>query len=87
MFGVAAARLGIPEEPDVLQWRETAKEELMLLQLRQREVSASISPSEGEVRQFYEEHREKFYLPELICFDELLTPHPGGRTKSQDGNR
>ena len=74
MFGVAAARLGIPEEPDVLQWRETAKEELMLLQLRQREVSASISPSEGEVRQFYEEHREKFYLPELICFDELLAP-------------
>ena len=74
MFGVAAARLGIPEEPDVLQWRETAKEELMLLQLRQREVSASISPSAEEVRQFYEEHREKFYLPELICFDELLTP-------------
>ena len=74
MFGAAAARLGIPEEPEVLQWLETAKEELMLLQLRQREVSASISPSEEEVRQFYEEHREKFYLPELICFDELLTP-------------
>ena len=74
MFGVAAARLGIPEEPEVLQWLETAKEELMLLQLRQREVSASISPSAEEVRQFYEEHREKFYLPELICFDELLTP-------------
>ena len=74
MFGVAAAQLGIPKEPEVLQWIETAKEELMLLQLRQREVSASISPSEEEVRQFYEEHREKFYLPELICFDELLTP-------------
>ena len=26
------------------------------------------------MRQFYEEYREKFYLPELICFDELLTP-------------
>ena len=74
MFRVAAARLGIPEEPEVLQWLEIAKEELMLLQLRQREVSASISPSAEEVRQFYEEHREKFYLPELICFDELLTP-------------
>ena len=74
MFGVAAARLGIPEEPEVLQWLEIAKEELMLLQLRQREVSANISPSAEEVRQFYEEHREKFYLPELICFDELLTP-------------
>ena len=74
MFGVAAARLGIPEEPEVLQWIETAKEELMLIQLRQREVSASISPSEEDVRQFYEEYREKFYLPELICFDELLTP-------------
>ena len=74
MFGVAAARLGIPEEPEVLQWIETAKEELMLIQLRQREVSTSISPSEEEVRQFYEEYREKFHLPELICFDELLTP-------------
>ena len=74
MFGVAAAQLGIPEEPEVLQWIEISKEELMLLQLRQREVSASISPSAEEVRQFYEEHREKFYLPELICFDELLTP-------------
>ena len=74
MFGVAAARLGIPEEPEVLQWIETAKEELMLLQLRQREVSATISPSEAEVRQFYEEYRDKFYLPDLICFDELLAP-------------
>ena len=73
MFGAAAARLGIPEEPAVHQWIETAKEELMLIQLRQREISAKISVSEEEVRQFYEENREKFRLPELICFDELLT--------------
>ena len=73
MFGVAAARLGIPEEPEVLRWIETVKEELMLLEVRQRKVSATVSPSENEVRQFYEEYREKFYLPELICFDELLT--------------
>jgi parvulin-like peptidyl-prolyl isomerase len=73
MFGVAAARLGIPQEPEVRQWIETAKEELLLLQLRQREVSATISPSAEQVRQLYEENLEKFRLPELICFDELLT--------------
>ena len=73
MFGVAAARLGIPQEPEVRQWIETAKEELLLLELRQREVSATISPSAEQVRQLYEENLEIFRLPELICFDELLT--------------
>lgn len=72
MLMEAAAQLGIPEEPEVRRWIETAKEELLLVKLQQREVSAKISTSEEEVRQFYEEHRDKFHIPETICFDELI---------------
>ncbi len=72
MSMVAAQRLGIPEEPEVIQWIEKQREELLLLQVRQREVRDSISVSEEEVRQFYEENRGKFRLPQTVCFDEFL---------------
>lgn len=72
MLMEAAVQLGIPEKPEVRRWIETAKEELLLVKLQQREVSAKISVSEEDVRRFYEEHRDKFHIPETICFDELI---------------
>ena len=72
MSMVAAQRLGIPEEPEVIQWIEKEREELLLIHLRQREVGDSVSVSEEEVRQFYEENRDKFRLPRTVCFDEFL---------------
>ena len=72
MLIVAAERLGIPQEPQVMQWIEKQREELLLLQVRQREVGDSVSVSEEEVRQFYEENRDKFRLPQTVCFDEFL---------------
>ena len=73
MLGVAAERLGIPEEPGFREWIEKEKEELMLKYLRQREVGDKVSVSEEEVRQFYQDNSEKFRLPEIICFDEVIT--------------
>jgi len=74
MLMEAASRLRIQEEPEVLQWVEHQRVELLLKHLHQREVSARVSVSDGEVRQYYDDNPEIFRLAEAICFDELITP-------------
>lgn len=68
----AAKQAGIPEEAEVGRWEETIKEELLLKQVRQKEVSSKVEVSEEEVQRYYREHADQFRLPEIICFDELV---------------
>lgn len=73
MLLVAAARLGIPEEPEIAQWQGQIHTELALQALRGRVVAdADTMVTPDLVERYYEEHRESFRVPERICFDEIL---------------
>ncbi len=48
---------------DVEEWKRTAKENLLQQKLIQKEVEAKLSVTEGEIRDYYEAHREEFGEP------------------------
>ena len=68
----AARRQGIPERVEQREWLERERRDLVVEQLRQREVLDKVVVSEAEVRKFYEEHSEffrqsqEFYLVEVL---------------------
>ena len=51
---------------------DSKREELALDALRQREVDQYITVSEQEIRRFYDEHPDKFKLPETTVVTEIL---------------
>ena len=70
---VAADRLGIPDEPRIVDWRDQVHPEMLLQSLRARVISGADSmATEERVRLYYDERRESFRLPEEVCFDEIL---------------
>lgn len=67
---IAAAGLAADE-----RFKETVafkREELLLSALRRREVDQYVRVSEGEVRDFYDAHPEKFTRPESATIVEIL---------------
>ncbi len=48
---------------DVEEWKKAARENLLQQKLIQREVDAKISLTEGEIRDYYEKHKEEFGEP------------------------
>lgn len=74
MFAEAAARLGIQEEPGVVEWLKRTNEELLLKVLHQRRVSDQVAVENEEAERYIQAHAGKFMTPEFICFDELIVP-------------
>ena len=60
LFVVAAERLGLAEDPEVVKWIEKTRQELLVRGIRQREVIDQIAIDEEDVRRFYEENGEMF---------------------------
>ena len=60
LFVAAAERLGLPEDPEVVQWVEKTRQELLVRGIRQREVIDQIAIDEADIRRFYEENGAMF---------------------------
>lgn len=73
MLLVASARKRLPEEPGIVQWRAQVHPEMALQALRQQVVvGADAMATEERLREYYNERRQAFRVPALICFDEIL---------------
>ena len=70
-----ADRLGLREQPEIVQWRDQVQREQLLQALRAQIVGGADSMATGErLQAYYHENRESFRLPEEVCFDEILFP-------------
>ena len=66
-------RQGFDQNAEFLAWKDAKREELLIRQLRQREVVDLLpSPSEEEVRQFYEAHIDGYSVPGAVYLTEVL---------------
>lgn len=66
-------RQGFDQNAEFLAWKDTKYEELLIRQLRQREVVDLLPPpSEEEVRQFYEAHIDGYSVPGAVYLTEIL---------------
>ena len=68
-----ARRQGFDQNAEFLAWKEAKCEELLIRQLRRREVVDLLpSPSEEEVRQYYEAHIDGYSVPGTVYLTEIL---------------
>ena len=68
-----ARRQGFDLNAEFLAWREAKCEELLIRQLRRREVIDLLPPpSEAEVRQHYEAHIDGYSVPGTVYLTEIL---------------
>ena len=66
-------RQGFDQNAEFSAWKDAKREELLIRQLRQREVVDLLpSPSEEEVRQFYEAHIDGYSVPGAVYLTEVL---------------
>ena len=66
-------RQGFDQNAEFLAWKDAKYEELLIRQLRQREVVDLLPPpSEEEVRQYYEAHIEGYSVPGAVYLTEVL---------------
>ena len=66
-------RQGFEQNAVFLAWKEAKREELLIRQLRQREVVDLLPPpSEEEVRQYYEAHIDGYSVPGAVYLTEVL---------------
>lgn len=66
-------RQGFDQTTEFLAWKDAKYEELLIRQLRQREVVDMLPPpSEEEVRQFYEAHIDGYSVPGAVYLTEIL---------------
>ena len=66
-------RQGFDQNTEFLAWKDAKYEELLIRQLRQREVVDLLPPpSEEEVRQFYEAHIDGYSVPGAVYLTEVL---------------
>jgi len=67
-----AAELGLQETERVQKGLERSRREALMDRLRQIEVDERISPSEKEIRAYYQQHRDRFVISERISIQEIL---------------
>ena len=72
LFAEAARREGLVDEEELIQDEEKEKEELMLTVLRKAEVTDAVTIAEEEIRRFYDEHLDRFSLPDTFGICEVL---------------
>ena len=66
-------RQGFDQNAEFSAWKDAKREELLIRQLRQREVVDLLPPpSEEEVRQFYEAHIDGYSVPGAVYLTEVL---------------
>ena len=68
----AARALGLDSHPELQTFVERKKESLMVSALRRARVDRFIEVAEGEARDFYDRHPEKFMTPETWVVAEIL---------------
>ena len=69
---LAARQSGLGQDSEFLAWKERTAKELMVEELRTREVLNRIEVSQEEVRQFYEEQIDQYSVPGEIYLTEVL---------------
>ena len=74
LFLQEAKALGLDQDPELLDFLNRKREELLISLLRQREVDQHTTASDEEAQAFFDAHPEKFTSPETIVVTEILVP-------------
>jgi len=72
IFYEEAVRKGIDRDREVKDILEEAKKKILITKLLKNEVDDKIQISDGEVTQFYEDHKDDFKTPELWRASHIL---------------
>jgi parvulin-like peptidyl-prolyl isomerase len=72
LFAAEIKNAGLRQDSLFVADLHLKREELALDALRQQEVGRHLSVSDEEIRRFYDEHPEKFTMPETIVAIEIL---------------
>ena len=72
MIMEAALRAQIDKEADIAEWIEDQKKQILMMEFRAKVLKSRVVLSQDEVRQFYEDHPEKYMNPEQIGVQEIL---------------
>lgn len=82
LFLEAAKTLGLHENPRTLQWRENAKQDMLISTLKRREVNDLVPETTFlEAEKFYKEHPEKFMTWETVEITEIMV---GDRRRAEE---
>jgi parvulin-like peptidyl-prolyl isomerase len=69
----AANRAGVAEEPETAEWLTEQGRQLLITGLRATVLRDTEALPEADVRQYYEDHKERFLHPEQTEVQEVLT--------------
>jgi parvulin-like peptidyl-prolyl isomerase len=72
MIMEAAQRAKIDQEEDIAKWIVEQRRQILIIEFRAKVLQRRVTLTNEEVRQFYEDHPEKYMNPELLEVEEIL---------------
>ncbi len=72
MIVEVARRTKMDQEEDIAKWIADQRRQILMIEFRAKMLQRRVALSDAEVRQFYEDHPEKYMQPELFEVEEIL---------------
>jgi peptidyl-prolyl cis-trans isomerase C len=72
VFAIEAARAGLDQEPRVKEGVERVTDETLAFYFVKKRVDPEAEPSEKQLREFYEENKDQFIVPDGVRLQEIV---------------